>query len=177
MRSGCHIVMWNGRNCGACKINHQPHQRPIFIQRRWCCVYCGIRREFSIMSSFWKTSHFQQVLFPVKPIESSIWQKCPESVNRKCTMFHQDNSRLHVSLMTRQNSYFLAGKFWFTHYIHKTLHLQIFIYFSLYKVFLMEKIKSIPWKTIKGTWESSLLKKIKSLGKMELWCSLKNGRR
>ena len=31
----------------------------------------------------------------------------------------------------------------------------------------MEKIP-IPWKTVKGTWNSSLLKKIKSLGKMEL---------
>ena len=27
---------------------------------------------------------------------------------------------------------------------------------------------SIPWKTVKGTWNSSLLKKIKSFGKMEL---------
>ena len=25
---------------------------------------------------------------------------------------------------------------------------------------------SIPWKTVKGTWNSSLLKKIKSLGKV-----------
>ena len=35
---------------------------------------------------------------------------------------------------------------------------------------------SIPWKTVKGTWNSSLLKKIKSFGKVELSC-LKNGRR
>ena len=35
------------------------------------------------------------------------------------------------------------------------------------KILLMEKI-SIPWKTVKGTWNSSLLKKIKSLGKIEL---------
>ena len=31
----------------------------------------------------------------------------------------------------------------------------------------MEKIL-ISWKTVKGTWNSSLLKKIKSFGKMEL---------
>ena len=32
----------------------------------------------------------------------------------------------------------------------------------------MEKI-SIPWKTVKGTWNNSLLKKLrKSFGKMEL---------
>ena len=34
------------------------------------------------------------------------------------------------------------------------------IYFGLYKILLMEKI-SIPWKTVEGTWNSSLLKKIK----------------
>ena len=32
--------------------------------------------------------------------------------------------------------------------------------FGLYKILLMEKI-SIPWKTVEGTWNSSLLKKIK----------------
>ena len=30
------------------------NQRPVFIQRRWCCVYGGIGRESSIMSSFQK---------------------------------------------------------------------------------------------------------------------------
>ena len=54
------------------------------------------------------------------------------------------------------------------------------IYFGPYKILLLDKI-SIPWKTVKGTWNSSLLKKIKkkkkNLGKMELWSCLKNGRR
>ena len=61
-------------------------------------------------------------------------------------------------------------------FIHKTLHLRFSIYFALYKILLMEKI-SIPWKTVKGAWNSSLLKKIKSFGKMELWSCLKNGRK
>ena len=43
----------------------------------------------------------------------------------------------------------------------------MFIYFGLYKILLMETI-SIPWKTVKGTWNSSLLRKIKSFGKTEL---------
>ena len=29
-------------------------------------------------------------------------EKCPELVNRKCIIFHQDKARPHVSLMTRQ---------------------------------------------------------------------------
>ena len=49
-------IMWNGRDRGASEMNHhQPHQRLVFIQRRLCCVYDGIGRESSIMSSFWKT--------------------------------------------------------------------------------------------------------------------------
>ena len=37
--------------------------------------------------------------------------------------------------------------------------------FRLYKILLMEKI-SVPWKTVKGTWNSSLLKKMsKVLGR------------
>ena len=70
----------------------------------------------------------------------------------------------------------LAGKFWFIGRIHQTVHLHISIYLGLHKILLMEKI-SIPWKTVKGNWNSSLLKKIKHFGKMELWSSLKNGRR
>ena len=39
----------------------------------------------------------------------------------------------------------------------------------------MKKI-SIPWKIVKGTWNSSLLKRIKSFGKMRLWICLKSGK-
>ena len=47
-------LLRNGRNHSASEMNHhQPHQRLFFIQR--CCVYGGISRESSIMSSFWKT--------------------------------------------------------------------------------------------------------------------------
>ena len=74
-----------------------------------------------------------------------------------------------------KNCHSLVGKFWFIYHIHQTLHLQISIYFGLYKILLMEEI-SIPWKTIKGTWQF-FAQKDKSLGKMELWNCLKNGRR
>ena len=47
------------------------------------------------------------------------------------------------------------------------------IYFGFYKILLMENI-STPWKTVKGTRNGSLLKKIKSFGKIELWSSLEN---
>ena len=47
-------VMWNGKDHRASEMNHhQPHQRPVSNQRKWC-VCGGIRRESSIMSSFCK---------------------------------------------------------------------------------------------------------------------------
>ena len=35
-------------------------------------------------------------------LKAALNEKRPELVNRKCLIFHQDNARLHVSLMTRQ---------------------------------------------------------------------------
>ena len=51
----------------------------------------------------------------------------------------------------------------------------LFFFFSfcgLYKILLMEKM-SVPWNTIKSTWNGILFKKIKHLGKMELWIAWK----
>ena len=36
-------------------------------------------------------------------LKVALDKKRPELVNRKCIIFHQDNARPHVSLMTRQN--------------------------------------------------------------------------
>ena len=44
--------------------------------------------------------------------------------------------------------------------IRQKLYLQMYVYFGLYKILLMEKT-SFPWKTVKGTWNSFLLKKNK----------------
>ena len=35
-------------------------------------------------------------------LKAALDEKRPELANRKCIIFHQDNARLHVSLMTRQ---------------------------------------------------------------------------
>ena len=57
------------------EMNHlQLHQRPVSIQRRWCWMSGGIRRESSIVSSFWKIKQLQQKLLLIMPTESSIWQ-------------------------------------------------------------------------------------------------------
>ena len=36
-------------------------------------------------------------------LKAALDEKHPELVNRKCITFHQDNSRLHISLTTRQD--------------------------------------------------------------------------
>ena len=112
-------------------------------------------------------------------LDQQKWWKCLEFVNRKHRNFHQDTSRPYVSLMIRQKLLQLSSEV----LIHlpyspdiPPLHPWIFIYFGLYKILLMEKIP-IPWKTVEGTWNSSLFKKIKRFGKMELWSCLANGRR
>ena len=96
MKSGYCTIMWNGRHHGAGEMNHhQPHQRPVFIQRRWCCVYGGIGRESSIMSSFRKNQTINSNKYYSQLDQHD--EKQQELVNRKCIIFHQDNARPHVS--------------------------------------------------------------------------------
>ena len=68
-----------------------------------------------------------------------------------------------------KNCYSLAGKFWFIHRIHQTLHLQISIYFGLYKILLMEKkfnslenckryLKQFFAQNNKKLWEDEMMK-------------------
>ena len=104
-------------------------------------------------------------MLPIKPTKGSTRQKV--SGIRKCIILHQENAR-----WPGKNCYSLARKFWFIHYIHQISQLKMSIYFSLYKILLTEKI-SISWKTVTATWNSSLLKKIKSFRKMKLWSCLK----
>ena len=179
MKSGYCTITWNGTDCGASEMNHhQPHQRPVFIQRGWCCVYGGIGRESSMMSSFQKTKWLipsNKYCSQLDQLKVALAEKHPELVNRKRIVFHQDNTRPHVSLMTREKLLQLGWKVLF-HPLYSPDIAPSDFHLFLYKIVLMEKM-SVPWKTVKGTWNSSLLKKIKSFGKVELWSCLKNGRR
>ena len=103
---------------------------------------------------------FQQVLLPIRPTESSTQQKHPELVNRKCIIFYRDTTRPHVSLITRQKRLQLDWEVLIHPLYSPDIAPYRFPFISVYKILLIEKI-SIPWKGIKGTWNSSLLKKIK----------------
>ena len=98
-------------------------------------------------------------------LKAALHEKHLGLVNRKYRIFHKDNTRsCCFDDQAKTARAWLGSCDSSIHHIHQTLHLWIFIYF---KILLMEKI-SIPWKTVKGTWNSSFLKKIKSFGKMKL---------
>ena len=78
-------------------------------------------------------------------LKAVLDDKPGELVSRKHISFHHDNARPQAFLLTRK-TYSLAGKSRFIRCIYQTLHLQISIDFSLYKILLVEKI-SISWRT------------------------------
>ena len=77
---------------------------------------------------------FQQV----GQLKAALDEKCPiENI-----IFHQNNTRHMFLSWPGKNCYSLAGKFQLIHHIEQTLQLLITIYFSLYKILLMEKIST-----------------------------------
>ena len=95
--------MWNGRDRGASEMNHhQPHQRLVFIQRGLCIWWdCKgvLYYEFLLENP---TINSNKYCSQLDQLKAALDEKRPELVNRKCMIFHQDNARLRVSLMTRQ---------------------------------------------------------------------------
>ena len=104
---------------------------------------------------------------PFGQLKAALKEKNLVLVNKKHIVFHQDNARLHISLMTRQKLLQLGWEVLIHPLYSQDIALtDIHLFWSLWN-FLKGKI-SIPWKTIHSSWDSSLLKKIKSFGKMEL---------
>ena len=118
-----------------------------------------------------KKYHYQ-----VDQMKAAINEKHLGLVNRKCITFHQDNTRQHVPLMTRQK---LLETVWevLTHpsYSPDIAPLNFHLFWSLQNS--LSGNNSTSWKTMKSTWNSSLLEKIKRFGTMKPWCCLENGRR
>ena len=87
----------------------------------------------TLMGSFWKNNLFQQVLFLIKATENITQWK--ELVNTKLIIFHHDTIRPHFFDDQAK------GKFDSSAIFHQTLHLQIFIHFSLTKCSLVKSFK------------------------------------
>ena len=117
--------------------------------------------------------HSNKYCFQLDQMKEALVEKHPELVNRKCIIFHQDNVRPHVFLYGKTTTAWMGISDSSTVF---TRHCTFRFPFILFTKFLVKKI-SDPWKSVKGTWNSSLLKKIKSFRKTELWSCLKNSRR
>ena len=104
MKSGYCTTMWNGRDGGASEMNHhQPHQRPVFIQRRWCCIWWDWRGVlYYELFPENQTINSNKYCFQLDQLKAALNEKRLELVNRKRIIFHQDTARQHVSLTTRQ---------------------------------------------------------------------------
>ena len=94
--------------------------------------------------------------------------KHPELVNRKRIIFHQDNARPHISLMTRQKLLQLGSEV-LIHLLYSPdiAPSDFHLFWSLQNSLNGKNFNSLE-DCIKGTLNSYLLKKIKSFGKMEL---------
>ena len=114
--------------------NHTP--KASLHPKNVMCVWWDLKRVLLRVPSRKSNDSFQQVLLPVRTIKSRTWRKASRIIQ-------QSTYNLNVSWWPGKNCYILAGKFWFICCIHQTWHLWVSIYFSLYKIFLMEKL-SIP---------------------------------
>ena len=111
-------------------------------------------------------------------LKAALNKKHPDLVNRKSIIFHQDNTRPHASLMTRQKLLQLGWEV----LIHPLYSSNIapsdfHLLRSLQNSLNGKNFNSLEDCKRHLGCKSSLLKKIKSFGKMELWSCLKNGRR
>ena len=100
-------------------------------------------------------------------LKAALDERHLELVNRKCIIFHQDNARLRffddqAKTVTAWLGSSESSAIFTRHCTFRFPFISVSTKFSWWKNI------SIPWKTVKGTWNSSLLKKIKHFGKMEL---------
>ena len=95
-------------------------------------------------------------------LKASLDEKRPELVNRKRVIFHQDNARLHVSLMTRQKLLQLGWEVLIRLLYSPDIAPSDFhLFCSLQNSLNGKNFNFLKFWTLKGTWNSSLLKKIK----------------
>ena len=92
------------RSWGKSEMNHhQPHQRPLHPEKVTLCVWWEWKGllYYELLPEN-QTINFNKYCSQLDQLKAALDEKRPELVNRKCIIFHQDNARPHVSLMTRQ---------------------------------------------------------------------------
>ena len=103
MKSGYCTTMWkrlwgkrNEAPPATPKAGLHPEKVMLYIWWDWKGVlYYELLPENQTINSNKHSSQLDQ-------LKAALDEKPPELVNRKCIIFHQDNARPHVSLMTKQ---------------------------------------------------------------------------
>ena len=154
--------MWDRRDHGSSEVNHhQPHQKLIFIQRRWCvqCSWKGVLYYELLPEN--QTTNFHKSCSKIDQLKAGLDENFLEVVNRKCIIFQQDKARLYISLLIRQS----LLQFGWEVLIHQLYSLDIIsfgVYLScLFKISLNWKKNSILCKIVKGNLLNKLKKKKK----------------
>ena len=170
--------MWDRRDHGSSEVNHhQPHQKLIFIQRRWCvqCSWKGVLYYELLPEN--QTTNFHKSCSKIDQLKAGLDENFLELVNRKCIIFQQDKARLYISLLIRQSLLQLGWEI----LIHQLYSLDIIsfgVYLScLFKISLNGKKIQFSVRLWKETgtvpYSTSLKKKKKKKNKLELWSHLK----
>ena len=162
---------WNEPPPATPKAGLHPKKAMLCIWWDWKGVlYYELLLEYQTINSSKYCSQLDQ-------LKAALDEKRPELVNRKCIIFHQNTARLQVSLKTRQKLLQLGWEV-LIHppYSPDIARSDLHLFRSLQNSLNGKNFNSLD-DCKKGTWNSSLLKKLKSFGKVELWSCLKNGRR
>ena len=155
--------------------HHQPYQSGLHPKKVMCIRWKGVLYQGLLLEK--QPINSNEYCFQLEQLKAALTEKHPESVNRKCTIFHQDNARLHVSLMTRQKLLQLGWEI--------LIHLQyspgiasshFHLFQSLQNSFVGNNFNSLE-DCKRHLEQMPLLRKIKSFGQMELRSCMKCGRR
>ena len=175
MKSRYYTVMWSRRVMGQVKWTTINYIKGQSSSKECDVVYMvGLQGGPLLWAPSGKPKgYFQQVLHPIKSAEGITWQKVPEISQQKM----QSSVRISKTacLMTREKPLQLGWEV-LTHQLYSPdiapsdVHL-----FQSLKNSLNGKKFQFPERLLKSQ-NSSLLKKIKSFEKMELWSCLKNNR-
>ena len=141
--------MWNGRDHGASEMNyHKTIPKAGLHSKEGYVHIVELEGNYELLPEN-QLINSNRYYFQLDQLKAARDKKLPELVSRKCIIFHQDNSRPHVPLMTRQKLLQLGWKV-LIHPLYSPDIAPSDVHLFLYKILLMEKI-SIPWKTVKGT--------------------------
>ena len=102
MKSGYCTIMWNGRDHGASEMNyHKTIPKAGLHSKEGYVHIVELEGNYELLPEN-QTINSNKYCSQLDQLKAALDEKRPELVNRERIIFHQDNARPHVSLMTRQ---------------------------------------------------------------------------